>query len=256
MDLFNVNFPLGMMRWLVVGCMLTLSGAALGQSIELNYVEFSGGRLVVHYDLMDTVEGRFYSVRLYSSSDGFLNSVEKVSGDVGLEVRPGKDKKIYWDYKNETGTSLSGKLSIEIRGRLFVPFINTENISAYKVMKRNRRYNLTWSGGTPQNILNFDLMRGDKKVVTFPNLANVGHHAFEIPGYVRPGNNYHFRISDSKNKEDVVNTSLFRVRRKTPLAIKALAVAGFVAGVYMVVSGSSASSNTDIPSFPVDKLPK
>jgi len=236
-------------------CALVFTGAVKGQSIELNYVEFVNNKLVVHYDLLDTIEGRFYSIRLYSSPDGFLNSLDKVSGDVGQEVKPGKDKKIYWDFSQETGATPSGNVAVEIRGRLFVPFINADNINAYKVFKRNRRYNLTWSGGSPQNILNFDLMRGDKKIVTFPNLANVGHYAFELPGYVRPGNNYRFRISDSKNKEDVINTAFFKVRRKTPLLLKVASVAGFFVGVYVVISGSS-NGIGDIPSFPADKLPK
>lgn len=233
-----------------------LGRPAEAQTIDLKYAEFAGNRLVVHYDLTDTIAGRSYSIRLYSSLDGYLNSLEKVSGDVGLEVKPGKDKKITWDFRQEPGINPRGRVAVEIKARLFIPFVNTDNINGYKVFKRGRSYNLTWSGGSAQNILNFDLVKGDKKIATFPNVANVGHHSFDIPSYVKPGGDYRFRISDSKNKEDVVYTSLFRVKRKTPLLIKTLSLAGLAAGVYVLVSGSSSSGPQDIPAFPQDKLPK
>lgn len=235
--------------------MACLSGRSDAQSIDLKYVEFVTNRLVVHYDLSDTTAGRSYSVRLYSSLDGYLNSLEKVSGDVGLEIKPGKNKTIVWEFRQEPGITTKGRVAVELKAQLFIPFINTDNINGYKIFKRGRSYNLTWSGGSAQNILNFDLMKGDRKITTFPNLANVGHHSFDIPSYVKPGKNYRFRISDSKNKEDMVYTSLFRVKRKTPLFIKTLSLAGLAAGVYVLVSGSS-SGPQDIPAFPQDKLPK
>lgn len=246
------KIPFAGMVALLMAC---LAGRSDAQSIDLKYVEIVSNQLIVHYDLTDTMAGRSYSVHLYSSLDGYLNSLEKVSGDVGLEIKPGKDKKIAWDFKQEPGVTPKGRVAIEVKARLFVPFINAENINGYKVFKRGRSYNLTWSGGSAQNILNFDLMKGDRKITTFPNLANVGHHSFDIPSYVKPGKNYRFRISDSKNKEDMVYTSLFRVKRKTPLLIKTLSVAGLAAGVYVLVSGAS-SGPQDIPAFPQDKLPK
>ena len=90
--------------------------------------------------------------------------------------------------------------------------MSTESINAYKEFKRKRTYNLTWSGGAPQNILNFDRMKGAKKVISFPNLANVGHHSFEFPVYIKPWKNYHVRISDSKNTDEQVVTTPFRIK--------------------------------------------
>jgi hypothetical protein len=195
-----------------------------GQHLELKYSEFKDNKLLVHYSLRDSVIGRNFTIRLYTSKDNFLNPLEKVSGDIGLEVKPGPDKTISWDATDELGTTFDGKVSLEIRGKVFIPFINTESINQHKVYKRKRKYNLTWTGGTPQNILNFDLYNGEKKIMSFPNLANVGTYSLEFPSYVKPKKNYRFRISDSKNKEDVVYTSQFKIKRKVPLLVKVVPV--------------------------------
>jgi hypothetical protein len=209
------------------------------QTLEIKSVEYLNNKVILHFDLLDSLEGRSYSVRMYSSVDGFLNPLEKASGDIGLEVKSGKNKSITWAVAEEFAPTFSDKVSLELRGRLFIPFIQTEGINNYKVFKRKRKYELTWSGGTPQNILNFDLMRGDKKVTTFPNLSNVGHHTFEFPSHIKPGKNYRFRISDAKNKEDVVFTSKFKIKRKVPLLLKVLPLAVVGYGVYSLVGQST-----------------
>lgn len=196
----------------------------LSQKIELKHVEFKDNKVIINYRLLDSVAGRFYTIRLYSSGDGFLNPLSKVQGDVGLEIKPGLDKKIVWAVKDEDQINFEQKISIEIRARIFIPFIDLENINQYKVYKRNRSYNLTWSGGSPQNILNFDLYNGERKVTSFPNIGNVGHHTFRFPTHTKPSGNYRFRISDAKNKEEVVFTEEFRIKRKVPLLLKIIPV--------------------------------
>jgi hypothetical protein len=208
---------------------------ATAQDLQLTYVEFKEDKLVVHYSLADSVIGRFYSVRLYASKDNFLNPLEKVSGGIGLKVKPGPDNTIAWDARTELGPLFDGKVSLEIRGRVFIPFINVESINQYKVFKRGRKYNITWTGGSPQNILNFDLYKGERKVITFPNLANVGHHALEFPTHVKPGKGYRFKISDSKNEEDIVYTTEFRVKRKIPLVLKVIPAIMVGSGIYWLL---------------------
>lgn len=225
-----------------------------GQSLEVKYAEFKNNKLLVHYSLQDSISGRLFTIRLYASKDNFLNPLEKVTGDVGLEVKPGPDNIITWDAHQEFESQFEGKVALEVRGRIFVPFINTENINQYRVYKRKRKYNITWTGGTPQNILNFDLYNGEKKIITYPNLANVGSYSLEFPSYIKPKRNYRFRISDSKNKEDVVYTSDFKIKRKIPLLIKL--ISGAVAGSALYFLINSKSSEGDIPPFPSDNLPK
>jgi hypothetical protein len=220
--------------------------SAVAQNLELKQIQYLNNKVVLTSELTDSIEGRYYSVRVYSSADGFLNALEKVSGDVGLQLKSGKNKTITWSAAEELGNGFEGKIALELRARLFVPFISTESINAYKEFKRKRTYHLTWSGGTPQNILNFDLMKGTKKVISFPNVANVGHHAFEFPAYIKPAKNYHFRISDSKNKDEQVVTTPFRIKRKVPLVIKAIPVVAFVAVMYLVIAKDKNMGESEI----------
>lgn len=208
---------------------------SFAQTIEIKSVQLQGELLTVNYDLLDSVEGRSYSIRMYSSYDGFLSPLEKVTGDIGLEVKTGKNKTISWQVLNELPASFGGKIAVEIRARIFVPFIITNAINQYKVFKRKRKYNITWSGGTPQNVLNFDLYHDDKKIHTFPNLANVGHYSLEFPVHIKPGR-YKFRISDAKNKDEVVYTTEFKIKRKYPLLLKVLPVAVIGTGIYYLVT--------------------
>ncbi len=224
-------------RWILVALFgVGFVHVGSGQNIEIRSFQQTGETLVVNYDLLDTIEGRSYSIRMYSSADGFINPLELTSGDIGLEVKPGRNKSITWQILKELPAGFDGKVSVEIRGRLFVSFIGTNAINQYKVFKRKRQYNITWTGGNSQNVLNFDLYHGDKKVHTFPNLANVGHYSMTLPAHIKPGKGYRFRISDAKNKDEVVYTTEFRIKRKVPLVLKAVPVVLVGTGVYLLAT--------------------
>lgn len=251
---FIVNY----MKWVVQSLLfsaflMAYAMPCLSQKIELKHVEFKDNKVIVNYNLLDSIADRYYSIRLYSSSDGFLNPLTKVAGDVGLEIKPGLDKKIVWTVKDEPQINFEQKISLEVRGRIFIPFINTESINQYKVFKRNRNYDLTWTGGSPQNILNFDLYNGDKKIASFPNIGNVGHHSFRFPAHTKPSRHYRFRISDSKNKEEVVFTQEFKIKRKVPLLAKiipALAAGYFVSILFKPVKDDGLPLPYDLPVRP------
>lgn len=225
-------------------CVLGLSVTLHAQQFVIKRIELANQQVIVHYDLLDTVSGRTYSMNVYASNDNFINPLQKIGGDVGLEIKPGNNKNFTWDAKAELGENFSGSISLEIRGKLFIPFIRFAGFDEYKAIKRLKPYEITWSGGSPQNILNFDLYKGDRKVATFPNVANVGHYKMTLPKDVKPGKNYRLRISDTKNKEDVVYTGLFTVKRKTPLLLKVLPV---LAIGYLATLLGGDSGPSDIP---------
>jgi hypothetical protein len=234
----------------IAGCiyLIQFTSSSLAQSLELKALELKEGKMELHYDLLDSLEDRFYSIRLYSSADEYLNPLTKITGDVGLEVKPGKDKVVTWALRDELSPEFNGKVAVELRAKIFVPFINTESINQYRVYKRKRKYNLTWKGGTPQNILNFDLYHNEQKITSFPNLANVGHHELELPAHVKPGKNYRFRISDAKNKDEVVYTNTFKIKRKVPLAMKL--IPGLMGGSAIYLLLSPKESENDLPVAP------
>lgn len=227
---------------MIFGIVVIFKQNTEAQSVKITNIEFTDNQVHVTYDLEDSIVGRYYSIRLYSSEDNFLNPLEQGIGEIGMEIKPGSNKKITWDAKKELGSSFNGKVALELRGRVFVPFINMEGFEDIQTMKRKRDYNIIWTGGRPQNILNFNLYKGEQKVQTFANIANVGHYKMQLPAHTKPGKDYRFVIADTKNKDEVVRTAEFRVKRKVPLVLK-IVPAAILSGAIIYFAGQSPSSS-------------
>lgn len=221
----------------LIAFVFLLGYASKSQTIKVTNIGYEQNKVVITYQLQDSVVGRYYTVGVYTSEDDYTNPLKHVEGDVGLEIKPGKERKIYWDAKLEQGAFYEGKMAFELRGKEFMPFISMGGFEEVKTIKRGREYNITWTGGGAHNILNFDLYDEEKKVLTFPNIANAGHYKLILPKWVKPGNNYKFKISDTKNSEEVIYTEVFKVRRKIPLVYTVLAgigVGGAAAAIIML----------------------
>lgn len=234
----SVLFPVALLTSLTV----------MSQTFSIKRLEVAGDKINLYYDLVDTVSSRTYTIALYSSHDNFVLPVQKASGDLGLEVRPGRNRKIVWNAKEELGAAFNGKVGLEVRGRLYIPFVRLEGLN--KKLKRLTPTEITWSGGTQQNILNFDLYRGEERVTRFANIANVGHYILTIPTTVKAGKGYRFKITDSRNKDQIVNSAPFRVKRKIPLLMKAIPVVVIGLGSYLVVLGNKGRREIPDPSIP------
>ncbi|HZY81943.1 MAG TPA: Ser-Thr-rich GPI-anchored membrane family protein [Cyclobacteriaceae bacterium] len=218
----------------LIGICLAVNLSA--QDFAIKKMEVTPDQVIIHYDLVDTTRNRTYSVFLYSSVDNFLSPVTKVFGDLGIEVRPGLNKKISWNSKEELGPNFNGEVSLEVRGRMYVPFIRFDGFEDVPVRKRKTPFIVKWSGGTRQNILNFQLYKGEKLVHTFPNAPNENEYKLEIPMSVRPGDGYYFRIADSKNRDQVVITPQFQIKRKYPLVLQALPVGVVGAVAFLLIA--------------------
>lgn len=214
---------------------LALSYEASAQEFSIKQIEVRSDRLTLHYDLIDTVKDHTYSVYVYSSKDNFLSPLEKISGDAGLEVRPGANRKIIWNAKEELGPTFTGEVALEIRGRVYIPFIRFEGFKDVEARKRGVPFLVKWSGGTRQNILNFQLYQGEKLKHTFPNAPNNSEHRITIPASIKPGKGYYFRITDTKNKDQMVITPQFEVKRRYPLALKVIPVLLVGGAIYFLL---------------------
>lgn len=229
--------------------LLSLTSFSLvGQEISIKRIELDGDHVFINYSLLDSTQGRTYTVNLYSSKDNYVYPLQKVKGDVGIEVRPGANKKIVWNANHEFGANFEGKVAFEIRSKIYIPFLTLKEFK-YGKLKRGRSYEITWTGGRPQNILIFDLFQGEKRVATFTNIANIGHHTLVIPMHVKPGDGYQLKISDTKNKDELIHTGTFRVVRQVPLLLKVVPVVMLGIAGYVVLSPTDPHKN-DIPYFP------
>jgi hypothetical protein len=233
---------------LVLSCLSLLSRA---QDMTIKRIELEDSKVFFYYDLADTARGRYYTVNLYSSRDNYLNPLQKLKGDYGLEVLPGSDRVITLDAKEEFGETFNGKLGFELRAKVFIPFIRIEGFNDYKKFKRGKPYEIQWSGGRPQNVLNFELYKGEEKITVFSNIANAGKYNLLFAQDTKPGSDYHFRISDSKNKDEVVNTKEFAISRKVPLVLKAVPVV-LVGGALFVLLKPKEECAGCLPDFPTN----
>lgn len=218
----------------ILFCYATVQ-TSLAQEFSIRQVELAGEKIKLYYDLVDTTNLRTYTIYVYSSKDNFAAPLTKLTGDAGLEVRPGINRKIEWNVKEEFGSGFVGDVELEIRGRAYVPFIRFEGLSTADVRKRGVPFIMKWNGGTRQNILNFQLYKGNKVVHTFANVANVSEHKMVVPTSVKPGSGYYFRVSDNKNPDQVVITPAFRIKRKFPLLLKVLPVVAIGASIPFLI---------------------
>lgn len=240
----QLSYPLNSTKQITLAVFLCLSTFLLpAQIFTITKVELAGSDVLLYYNLIDSSANRTYTVGLYTSTDNFNSPLTKVSGDVGLEVKPGIGRKILWKASEELTETFTGDVALEVRGKIYIPFIKLDGFNDYKNFKRNKIFKITWTGGRGNNVLSFDLYRGNKKITTYPNIANVGEYKMKFEG-VRPGKNYILKISDSKNKDDVVVTDSFRIKRKTPLIVKLIPLA---VGGYFIAKLLTEPSNDEIP---------
>ncbi len=212
------------------------------QDVRITNVDIRGGEVVIQYDLLDENVDRRYSLHLYSSQDNYIQPIEMVSGDIGVDIKVGEKKSTLWKAQEELGTDFNGELALELKGSIYIPFITIEGIEQGQQFKRGKSYDLSWSGGRSDNVLDFEIYQGDNLVRVLEERPNVGNTKIIIPTDVKPGL-YRFKISDNRNKDEVMYTLDFQVKRKVPLGLKVGAglVVGAVVG-YLVSSGYSGTT--------------
>jgi len=140
--------------------------------------------------------------------------------------------------------AFTGSVNLEESDKPYIPFIKLDELDSY--FRRLTPTEITWTGGTEQNILSVDLYKGNEKIVSFPNIANVGHYQLTIPYSVKPGKDYRLRISDYRNKDQIVFSQPFEVTRKYPLALKIMPFVLIGMGTIIAKSCSPGTQNTPV----------
>ncbi len=222
------------------------------QEFSIKQAELAGSTLNLHYDLLDTTKARTYSVYVYSSRDNFATPLTKLSGDMGLEVKPGGNRKISISLADEFGAAFAGDVEFEIRGHVYIPFIRFNSASISGEHRRGVPFLVKWTGGTRQNILNFQLYKGKKLVHTFSNVANASEYKMVIPTSTKPGSDYYFRVSDTKNADQVVISPTFKIKPKIGLAWKILPIVAVGAAIPFLLP-DSVDELSNPPSEPSSK---
>jgi hypothetical protein len=235
---------------------LLLCASVCAQKVAVKKVELAGEKIIVHYDLEDSNPGNEYQIYLYSSQNNFSTALTHVKGDVGNEVKSGSNRRIEWSIREELGP-YKGKLALEVRGKVYAPFVKIQSFDVNKKYKRGKRYPLNWKIGSA-NPIHIELYKGSERVVGELNHPNNGTFSLSVPPSSRPGKDYRIKITDSRNSDEVVYTGYFQVTPKVPLLLKVVplvAVGGVVAvlmsgGKKSPGGGGSENGEIELPVFP------
>jgi hypothetical protein len=218
---------------------ISLLGAILfanqveAQVFEIKKIDQASNEITIFYDLEDTGKPSPYFIQLFSSKDNFTNPLVNVRGDVGIGIVAGINRKIIWNMRSDLGDSFIGDIQLEVRGKVYVPFIKLNQIGKNNMIKRATKTSLVWGGEINNKELIFDLYLNDERIQTIPSIANNGKATIVISSKVKPGNSYYFRISEVGNPEHEINTDEFAIKKRFPLIVK-LAPAAIV-GVVVIL---------------------
>jgi len=199
---------------------IAVSSTLFAQQVSISKVELIGNKVIITYDLEDSSPNHEYLISLYASKDNFSSPLAKVSGDVGVGVKPGIMKTIEWRITEEYNV-YKGILSLEIKGRVFIPVVKLEGSGMKSMYKRGKSYHIVWHPS--------------------------------VPPKTKTGKNYHMRFSNSKNPEEIVFSKPFKIAPKIPLLVKILPAAA-IGGAILFIGGNSgggASEGSGIPNPPV-----
>ena len=238
------------MRKTILFFLTLLASTAFAQSVLVNRVELRGDKIIVHYQLDDSNPNNEYQIGLYASRDNYSTPLLKVTGDVGTEIKPGA-KQIEWNLREEFG-NYKGRISLEIKGKVYIPIVKLQNFDVNKSYKRGKTYEVAWKPGNT-NPINIELYKGNERVSGDANQANNGNYNFLVPAHAKKGKDYRLKISDTKNSDAVVYSGAFKVTPKIPLLVKLLPIA-VVGGVIVALSGGS-SEPVDPPDKAKIELP-
>lgn len=235
--------------FLSILCFL-LPDTLTGQEIQIINIQQRGDKITVQYNLLDERLDRSYSVRLYTSMDNFIRPVDQVTGDVGVDIPVGPNKTIVWNAREELGEFYKGGIKLELKGQVYVPFVELDGIEKGMTFKRGVANDLVWFGGRGDNILSLELYQKDKLVKSFPELPNTGKASVTIPVKIKPGANYQYRISDSRNRDEVVYSKPFSIKRKVPLGTKLTVGTILGVGAYWLIKSLIPVTEPDIEGPP------
>jgi hypothetical protein len=223
--------------------MVAVTHQSLSQNVDIDFIELVGRNVVVHYNLDDGANSsRQFLVQLYSSQDNFTTPLTRVTGDFGSEVTSGIDKKIVWDVTKELG-SFKGNISLELRGRVYVPFVKIKDIDEGQVFKRGKNYPVNWTSGNLSGQVNIELFNAaGERIWGENNVPNVGKFDWYVQGNIKKGKDYKLKFTNIKDRNDVVYSFPFIIKPKIPFLVKVAGILAIAAGIEVLSSNAKSNS--------------
>lgn len=224
---------------------------SMAQECTITRIALNGDQLTIFYDLNDTVPDRLYSIKLFSSHNAYKSDMLKVNGDVGLEIKPGKIKKIIWNIGEELGAEFKGELALQIRGKIYTPFIQLDSFPDTRFVKRGKLNTIKWEGGSENDRLSFVLYQNNEMIEEIGTIGNIKkEYKFKIPVHVKPGEGYRLLVHDTKKTDKAVQTEVFEVKRKVSRFWKYTWVIAGGIGIYLLATLPDGGKTFEIADAP------
>jgi len=213
----------------------------LAQEVSDFTYQLVEGKIEINYTLSGQSSDR-YEVSLYNSLDNFAVPLTLVSGDIGMDIIPGKNKNITWDAKSELG-EFKGNLSLKLKTR-FIPFI-TFDITKGAKFKRGKSQDISWKS-SKANKLKLELYQGNNKVSDLTRSSSANNYNWAIPKKMALGENY--KVKATANGRYAYSEA-FSIKRKVPIILWVIPAVAVIGGTVAVIagSGSGGGENNDIP---------
>jgi hypothetical protein len=237
--------------------LLGICVAGFSQNVTITKVAVDGDDIIVDYNLESPNSANRFLLSLYASKDDFSTPLKKVTGDVGQEVKPGTNR-IIWNIRQEFG-NYKGRLALEVRGRVYVPFVKLQNFTVAGSYKRGKLYDLLWKPGNADP-LNIELYKGDQRVQGSMAQPNNGSFTINIPSHTQTGKDYRLKITSTRSNDEVILTPYFSVKPKVPFLMKMLIPIAVIGGGAAAFAGGGSkdtgttitNSELPVPPFPTN----
>ena len=237
-----------MQRILTCFAFFLLSGNIAAQKIENVKATVNGDDIIITYDLSGK-EGQEFKINLYASNSNFSKPIVKASGDIGSRITPGKDKRVVWNAKNEI-PDYKGDLVIEVRGEAGVVSSSVRPLSFLSPsgggVKRGKMMNISWSGGSPSENVELNLIKDGAVAQKISDQNNNGVYSWQVPKGTKTGT-YQLKLTGGASGE--VTSSNFKIKPKVSLLLKILPAAVVGTIVFLTLTDPY-QETTDLPTPP------
>ena len=213
--------------------------ALFSQKIENQKAFAQGEKIIITYDISG-LAGDKYDIALYASANNFSSPLQRVTGDVGNGQAEGNGKRIEWDAKAELG-NYKGELSFEVRAEVIAALAMKNQIAS---AKRGKSVQVYWRGGTKNQDVKIELLKGGVSQGVMGTVANSGTYQWAISSSEKTGSGYQLRLVNGK---EMVTTVPFSIKPKVPMLVKILPLVAIGAIVATLGGGSKPGQVKDTP---------
>ena len=222
-------------------------GWVLAQSIENIRKRIDQDQVFITYDLVSPDPRLNYDLRIYGVYQGKRERLFRAIGAIGRGVHGGSDKEVRWSNNIEFINTPLEDIQFEFTYKFLDPPVRMLSPFSQVDFKRGKICTFKWLGGERVSI---DLYKGDEKIETIAYAQEGGAFDWRVPVSLKPGHNYYIEIYGDQ-KEDLVKSESFTIKRRHPLWIKVIPIIALGAVVTYIVTQGENEEDGDLPP-PID----